>query len=333
MATAATVEVEPEGNAAFPLPVAAAFMPPPVLKIRSLMRKMLQTDTEFQDKMRVYLLKTQGTSTFYDNRLHFHFDTDGALWGFVTWSWQCSCCGQILASIVDNNCKLLSCAICKVVHYCDRACQKSDWKNGHKSVYCRTEGKQGIEGVLHICVRALSLMKFSESEIDGSEYITWMSQDVLSSLILQKTDPRSKKYVELATDENPTGKDRVCKHFRKKKESNRILFPIWEVATDNLSFVPISLHFLSNGLGVTDDLVKSFETKMSTNDNMYFVVVMGMVKGKLAVTGGRSFIAISDIPCSSGASADSEGGGSSSVSVGGAAGSAAGGAECGAAGA
>jgi len=169
-------------------------------------------------------------------------------------------------------------------------------------------------------------MKFSEVHIEGSEYLTLMSQDVLSSLFLQETDPLSKTYVELANDEYPLGKDSVCNHFREKKESNRILFPIWEVATDNISFVPISLDFLSNGLGVTDDLVKSFETKMSRNNDMYFVVVMGMVKGKLAVIGGSSFIAIPVLHCSSSASAGaSDDDGSSSASAGGAA--------CGAAGA
>jgi len=315
--TAPPVEVistEPEGIAAVPLPVAVTALPLPSLKTRSLLRKMLQTDTEFQDKMRVYLLKTQGTSTFYDNRLH--FDTDGGLMGLVTASRQCSWCGQILTTHLGNNGKLLSCAICKVVHYCDRACQKSDWKNGHKSVCCRTENKQGIETVLRMCVRALTFMKFTDMCRDGSEYLTVVSPDVLSYLFLPKTDPHSKKYVELANDKYPSGKDRVCNHFLEKHELNRILCPIWEAASDNLSFVPISLDFLSNGLGVTDALVKSFETQMSTNDNMYFVVVMGMVKGKLAVIGDSSFIAIHNIPCSSGASA----GASTSGAAGGAAG-------------
>jgi len=159
-------------------------------------------------------------------------------------------------------------------------------------------------------------MKFTDMCRDGSEYLTVVSPDVLSYLFLPKTDPHSKKYVELANDKYPSGKDRVCNHFLEKHELNRILCPIWEAASDNLSFVPISLDFLSNGLGVTDALVKSFETQMSTNDNMYFVVVMGMVKGKLAVIGDSSFIAIHNIPCSSGASA----GASTSGAAGGAAG-------------
>mmetsp|Transcript_40407 Transcript_40407/g.65131 ORF Transcript_40407/g.65131 Transcript_40407/m.65131 type:complete len:311 (-) Transcript_40407:114-1046(-) len=285
---------------------------------KSLIRKTLLTDKEFQDKMRVYLLKTQGTRTFYDNRLH--FDPDGGLWMFVTSSRQCSCCGHMLTSHLGDNGKLLSCAICKVEHFCDRACQKSDWKSGHKSVCCRKEGKQGIEVVLHMCVRALFLMKFTSVVTIDSELLTVMSPDVMSSLFLQKTDERSKKYVELAKDRYPDGKDRVCEHFSEKQESNRILFPIWETATDNLAFVPISLDFLLNGLGVAEDLVQSFETKMSTNADMFFVVVMGMVQGELAVVGGSSFIAIKEIPCSSGASAGASAGASSGAAAGGAVG-------------
>jgi len=103
---------------------------------RMLVRKTLPTDAEFQDKMRVYIEEAQlewdamatdpttnvmdrmdvPTRTFYDNRLH--FDTDGGLWKLADFTRQCSCCGQMLASHGSNG-KLLSCATCKVTHYCD----------------------------------------------------------------------------------------------------------------------------------------------------------------------------------------------------------------------
>jgi len=127
---------------------------------------------------------------------------------------------------------------------------------------------------------------------DGPETHALMSPDVLSSIFLPKTDPLSQAYVDSANNENPTGKDRVCNHFREKQDSNRILFQIWETATDNLVFVPISLDFMSNRLGIPDALVESFKTKMSTNDKTYFVLVMGMVDGKVAVVGGNSFIVV-----------------------------------------
>ena len=281
-------------------------------KSRTLVRKTLQTDVQFQDKMRVYIEEAQlerdmmdptkiprrwdvldlidvPTRTFYDNRLH--FDTDGALWKMADITRQCSCCGQMLASLAGNG-KLLSCATCKVTHYCDRACQKRDWKKGHKSVCRPVEGKQDIDVVMHICVRALTLMRLTSVFDDGSEILTIVSPNVLSSIFLEKTDPQSQMYVDLANEENATGKNRVGNHFLEKQEWNRILCPIWEAATDNLAFVPISMDFMSNGLGIPDALVESFKTKISTNDKTYFVLVMGMVNGKLAVVGGNSFVVI-----------------------------------------
>jgi len=279
-------------------------------KARTLVRKTLQTDVQFQDKMRVYIEEAQlewdtmdptkiprrwdvldlidvPTRAFYENRLH--FDTDGGLWKMADISRQCSWCGQMLASHSRNG-KLLSCATCKGTHYCDRVCQKRDWKRGHKSMCRPAEGKQDINVVMHICVRALTFMSLTSVFDDGSERLTVVSPNVLSSIFLEKTDPRSQTYVDLANDENATDKNRVCRHFRDKQECNRILFPIWETATDNLAFVPISMDFMSNGLGIPDTLVESLKTKISANDKTYFVLVMGMVNGKLAVVGGNSFV-------------------------------------------
>jgi len=281
-------------------------------KSRTLVRNTLQTDVQFQDKMRVYIEEAQlewdtmdltkiprrwdvldlidvPTRTFYENRLH--LDTDGGLWQLAEITRQCSCCGHILASHGRNG-KLLSCATCKTVHYCDRACQKRDWKQWHKSVCRPADDKQDIDAVMYICVRALTFMRLTSVIDDGSEILTILSPDVLSSMFLEKTDPRSQTYVDLANNEKPIDKNRVGHHFREKQECNRILFPIWETATDNLAFVPISMDFMSNGLGIPNALVESFKTKISANDKMYFVLVMGIVKGELAVVGGHSFIAV-----------------------------------------
>ena len=210
--------------------------------------------------MHVYLLKTCGDSTFYDNQLH--FDTEEGFWMFVDLSLHCSCCGQMFVSDGSNG-KLLSCAVCKVTHYCDRACWKRDWKKGHKTVCLPTKGKEGIEVVMNICIRALTIMRFFievEDETGSSKY---MNENVMSSIFLQKTDLRPQTYVDLANDEWGTGGvfDSVCNHLRE-----------------------------------TDALVESFKTTMSTNGNTYFVLVMGMVHGKLAVVGGNSFIVIPDMP-------------------------------------
>jgi len=266
-----------------------------VNKVRRLMRKTLQTDMEFQDKMRVYLLKTHGKSTFYDNRLH--FDKEEHIWMFLELCRQCSGCGHMFMSDGTNG-NLLSCAACKVTHYCDQACQKCDWKQGHKSMCRPANGKEGIEVVMHICVRALTLMRFLMEVEDEAGSSKKISESVMSSMFLQKTDSRSQTYVDLVNDECAMGgdRDRVCNHFREKQESNCILYPIWEEATDNLAFVPISLDFLSIGLGASDTLVKFFEATMSTNDAVYFVLVTGMVNGKVAVVGGNSFVVIPSTP-------------------------------------
>ena len=129
------------------------------LKIRSVVRKTLLLETLFLDKMRLYLLQTNGNSTFYDNRLH--VAEGGSTWKFVDVTRQCSCCGQMLVMNEVNN-KLLSCGKCKTTHYCNRACQKRDWKHGHKSVCRPEEGNKGIEIVLHMCVRVLSYMRLTE---------------------------------------------------------------------------------------------------------------------------------------------------------------------------
>jgi len=265
-------------------------------KARRPLRKTLQTDTEFKDKMRVYLLKTGGKNTFYDNRLH--FETDEHFWMMVFLSRHCSGCGHMF--LMDgSDAKLLSCAVCKNMHYCDRACQKRDWKHGHKSVCHAKTAKEGIEVVMNICIRALNITRSSimvEDEAGNSQ--KYISENFLNSTLLQKKDPRLQTYLDLVNYElGPGGvADRVCSHFREKLEPNLILCPIWETATDNLVFVPISLDFLSNGLGVPDALVESFKTTISTNANTYFVLVMGMVRGKLAIVGGNSFIVNHDTP-------------------------------------
>jgi len=289
---------------------------------RALLRKTLQTDAEFQDKMRVYIDEAQvqwdamamapiskvprrwdamdpmlmPTRTFYDNRLH--FDIDGGLWFLADITRQCSCCGNMSATnaSLDNNGRMLSCATCKVIHYCDRVCQKRDWKQRHKSVCRPAKGKEGLEVVMHICVRALTLMRLTVVADDGSERLTLSSPESMGWMFAGRSDSTSQQCFDLENAKYPAGKDRVSQHFRRQQESNCILCPIWETATDNLAFVPISLDFMSIGLGAPDALVESFKTTMLTNANTYFVLVMGRVRGKLAVVGGSSFVVIANTP-------------------------------------
>jgi len=205
---------------------------------RTLLRKTLQTDVEFQDKTRVYIDEAQvqwdamtmdpttkvprrwdamdpmhmPTRTFYDNRLH--FDIDIGLWFLVDITRQCSCCGNMSATTsLANNGRMLSCATCKTIHYCNKVCQKRDWKQRHKSVCRPVKGKEGLEVVMHICVRALTLMRLTCSALceklcdDGSEdpteIVTLGSTDFMKSMLSGRSDSTSQAHFDLLS-KNPT---------------------------------------------------------------------------------------------------------------------------------
>ena len=259
-------------------------------KMHKLMMKTLETDVAFQEKVRVYLLKSPGDGTFYDNRLH--FDKEDGLWLMVEVSRQCTYCGQMLLSSGGKE-KLLSCGRCKSAHYCDKECQKLDWKEGHKLVCCPQNDEVALSSVMRLCIRALTCMRFFvEAEDEMGIPYKCMSKNVMKSILCKSTDSRSRKYKDLVQKEKSTLQifDRVCDYFCDKKEANRILYPIWETATGILSFVPISLDFMSNGLGVPDALMASFQEQMSHKQDNFFVLVIGKVNGKIAVVGGDSFI-------------------------------------------
>jgi len=125
-----------------------------------------------------------------------------------------------------------------------------------------------MEAVLQMCIQALSFMRLTQIADIGVEIVTVVSEEVLSSIFLPKTDPCSIAF---------------CVRYGRR--------PL-EAATDNVAFVPISMDFMANGLGIPEALVETFKTMIATNDNTYFVLVMGKINGKPAVVGGNSFIAI-----------------------------------------
>ena len=150
-----------------------------------------------------------------------------------------------------------------------------------------------MEVVLHMCVQALSFMRFSHGSVNaGAENTTCVSMEFLSSVFLPKTDPESQSLVDLANENYPADNNRVCNHFREKNDRSRILCPVWDTATDNLAVVPISIDFMSNGLGIPEATVVSFKTIMAANDSVYFVLTMGKMNGQHCVAGGSSFIVV-----------------------------------------
>ena len=243
-------------------------------KSRKLLKGVLHTQKEFNYKLRAYLLKTGVKHTFYDNRMACH--SSDLMWDNVDSGRQCRCCGQMLVS-GNGAVKLMCCSICKCAHYCHRVCQKRDWKQVHKSVCCANSETRQIQEAMHICIRALSLMTLS----GGRGYAPTKVQTTVNVLdeffSFEKEDATS----DLG-DDMPTyglscdpGNNYVCNHFRQKKESGRILFPIWDTVVDNLVFVPISLDFMKIGLGFDDNTVENCKTCIHNNDNLYFLLLHG----------------------------------------------------------
>ena len=196
--------------------------------------------------MRVYLEKTHGVLPRYKNRLH--FNSSEQMWDVVDKMRQCRSCGQILVS-VNREVKLMSCGVCKNTHYCNRECQKRDWKLCHKLVCSATPVIKNLEASL-LCVRILSIMSLSANpegaSVDG---VMILERDVLNTLFsFEKKDALSlgddafAVQMRINDDDNP-----VCNHFRQKKEADRMLFPIWDTCRDNLAFVPVSFDFMMGG--------------------------------------------------------------------------------------
>jgi len=212
-------------------------------KARTLLKATLQTDVQFKESMRVYLQKTQGMLPRYKNRLH--FNSSEQMWDVVDKMRQCRSCGQILVSM-NREVKLMSCGGCRNAHYCHRECQKRDWKLAHKLVCGATPFTKNLEAS-YLCVRILSIMTVSggPSGASASSVVLGKADILNSHFSFEKKDALSLNDDAFAAemrinhDDNP-----VCNHFRQKRESNRILFPIWDTCTDNLAFVPISFDFM-----------------------------------------------------------------------------------------
>jgi len=215
-------------------------------KARTLLKATLQTDVQFKESMRVYSEKTQCVLPRYENRLHFDFDE--TKWNVVDKTRQCRACGQILMS-TNRDVKLMSCGVCKLTHYCNKECQKRDWKESHKLVCSATPMLKNLEAS-YVCVRILSIMSLSAtSEGVAPRCETMINPDILKSafsfekknaLSLEKN--ASVTLVHINHDDNA-----VCNHFRQKQESSRLLVPIWDTGTDNVAFVPVSFDFMMGG--------------------------------------------------------------------------------------
>jgi hypothetical protein len=257
-------------------------------KARALLKATLQTDVHFIESMRVYSEKTQGVLPRYENRLHFDFDE--TMWNVVDKMRQCRSCGQILVS-TNRDVKLMSCGVCKITHYCNKECQKRDWKASHKLLCSATPIVKNLEAS-YLCVRILSIMSVSAtSEGVPPRCETMENPDILKSAFsFEKTDAVSLEknacvtLVHINDDDNP-----VCNHFRQKQESNRILFPIWDTGTDNLAFVPVSFGFM---IGAPVGVCSATDLYMQKYFKIYSVGVKCVDDGRRPVLPVSTFIKV-----------------------------------------
>lgn len=215
-------------------------------KARTLLRATLQTDVQFLESVRVYSEATQCELPRYENRLH--FDLTKAECEVLDRIRLCGSCGTMLMSKL-RNVKLMSCGVCKVTHYCNRECQKKDWKLAHKMICGTTSVMKNLE-TSQICVRILSIMSLSTTSegVDPCHLVMGKPDVLASGFSFEKEDALGLHPNAFAMQMTVKPDDnRVCNHFRQKKEPNRILVPIWDTCTDSLAFVPVSFGFIMGG--------------------------------------------------------------------------------------
>jgi len=262
-------------------------------KARALLKASLQTDVQFKESMRVYFEKTQGVLPRYKNRLHFDFNEQ--MWNVVDKMRQCRSCGQILVS-TDSGVKLMSCGVCKNVHYCNRECQKRDWKLYHKSVCSATTIVKNLE-VCNLCVRILSIMSISATSEGVPPMCEMMGKpDILNSIFsfekkeaILMGDDAFVAQVHVNHDDNP-----VCNHFRQKQESNRILLPIWDTCTDNMAFVPVSFDFMTGGC-VPEGSRNVMDTHICKNSKTYSICAKYLGDDKRILLPVHTFVKVCTI--------------------------------------
>jgi len=264
----------------------------PESKSRILLRECLNIKDIFEARLDSYCKKTGAKDTFYQNSLV--CVTTDEFWDLVDNARQCRCCGQILVSY-DGHVKMMSCGKCRVCHYCDRQCQKIDWKRIHKEACQNPLSDPTIAEVLHVCVRILSLLSLLKDGGDMRITFDAIGTEVLDDLFAfdEKKTGKSKG-VPLSTFSAKVNSSNnfVCRHFEKKKETRRFLMPIWDSETDNLLFIPVCSDFLLNGLYSDAEYVEKCETCVNNNDNVYFVMAYGIVRNELCGASASSWVSV-----------------------------------------
>jgi len=66
---------------------------------------------------------------------------------------QCEACGDL-----KTKSKMLTCSGCRVVHYCDKTCQREHWKNGHKALCTEKLYPKDVFRVAEFCSKMLTAL-------------------------------------------------------------------------------------------------------------------------------------------------------------------------------
>ncbi|KAJ3495401.1 hypothetical protein NLJ89_g10633 [Agrocybe chaxingu] len=139
--------------------------------------------------------------------------------------------------------KLMSCAACRVAHYCNRECQKNDWKNHKAACTLNQNGDRVVRKATEESVMINGLMF---KEVDH-RFKKWqqVAQPVLSTLLLDALDLHADKdrcfthmlwvtVVENMSSKTPkaaTSSD-IVKYFRVEDAEVKLIAALVPTLTD-----------------------------------------------------------------------------------------------------
>jgi len=232
---------------------------------------------------------------FFHNRIP--CSTSTRFWELVDISRQCRSCGAMLVSHPCDDgtgnvpTKLLCCGKCKNIHYCNRACQLQDWKNGHKETCAEACLQKTAAEVIHVCVRALTLMTFVADprhgvEIQYTKVDSAHVNDLFSFADKEQTIQATGTFFSTTVD---LADNLISRHFHARREKRRILIPMWDAEVDNLVFVPVCLDFLSRGMKLPD-MADLLADSIAEPHGRYMLLVLSKIQGVLGHASASSWI-------------------------------------------
>ena len=81
--------------------------------------------------------------------------TQDEFFSYIAETSQCTNCG---IGSPPNFPKMLTCSACKIVHYCNKTCQREHWKRGHKALCMGKTIPKEVFRVAYFCSKMLSFL-------------------------------------------------------------------------------------------------------------------------------------------------------------------------------